>query len=257
MFLAAEFLWPSSRQEQQTPPLVAAGSPMDDTPLPLYSVEEPSAARTDTTPITFKYWRKRHTLFSKFDKGILMDEESFYSVCPEILSQYMAEKCGRVKVAVDPFCGAGGNIIQLARLFDKVIAVDIDEDKTMMAKQNARIYGVLEKIEFVVADFFKLANQIKGDVIFTSPPWGGPEYNEMDVIGPLDLCVDKILEVGKTIAPKILLHLPKNLDKNECWKMCNGVGAGLRKIENVFMDRYLNSTLLYVRSNNVSLSLKA
>ena len=85
----------------------------------------------------------------------------------------------------------------------------------MMAKQNARIYGVLEKIEFVVGDFFKLANQIKGDVIVTSPPWGGPEYNKMDVIGPLDLCVDKILEVGKTIAPKILLHLPKNLDKNE------------------------------------------
>ena len=85
----------------------------------------------------------------------------------------------------------------------------------MMAKQNAAIYGILEKIEFVVRDFFKLANQIKGDVIVTSPPWGGPEYNKMDVIGPLDLCMDKILEVGKTIAPKILLHLPKKIDKNK------------------------------------------
>ncbi|XP_060866014.1 trimethylguanosine synthase-like [Metopolophium dirhodum] len=114
----------------------------------------------------------------------------------------MAEKCDRVKVAVDPFCGAGGNIIQLARMFDKVIAVDIDVDKIVMAKQNAAIYGVLEKIDFVVGDFFKLENQIKGDVIVTSPPWGGPEYNKMDVI------------------------------------------------ENVFMERYLKSTLLYVRSNN-------
>ncbi|XP_060866887.1 trimethylguanosine synthase-like [Metopolophium dirhodum] len=108
----------------------------------------------------------------------------------------MAEKCDRVKVAVDPFYGAGENIIQLARLFDKVIAVDIDVDKIVMAKQNAAIYGVLEKIEFVVGDFFKLTNQIKGDVIVTSPQWGGPEYNKMDVI------------------------------------------------EDVFMDRYLNSTLL-------------
>lgn len=49
----------------------------------------------------------------------------------------------------------------------------------------------------------------------TSPPWGGPEYSKMGVIGPLALSMDKILEVGKTIAPKILLHLPKNLDKIE------------------------------------------
>jgi len=86
-----------------------------------------------------------------------------------------------------------------------------------MAKRNAAIFGVLEKIEFIVGDFLKMGNQIKGDVIVTSPPWGGrgPEYNKMDVIGPLDFCMDKIQEVGKTIAPKILLHLPKNLDRNE------------------------------------------
>ncbi|XP_029347435.1 trimethylguanosine synthase-like [Acyrthosiphon pisum] len=137
-------------------------------------------------------------------------------------------------------------------MFVIVIAVDIDADKIIMAKQNAAIYGVGDKIEFIVGDYFKLENQIKGDVIVTSPPWGGPEYSKMDVIGPLDLYMDKILEVGKTIAPKILLHLPKNLNKNECWKMCNGVGASLRKIENVFMNKYLNSTLFYVRSNNVS-----
>jgi len=40
-------------------------------------------------------------------------------VCPEVLGAYMAEKCGQVNVAVDPFCGAGGNAIQLARRFDK------------------------------------------------------------------------------------------------------------------------------------------
>jgi len=84
-----------------------------------------------------------------------------------------------------------------------------------MARRNAAIHGVIDKIEFIVGDFFKLGNQVKGDVIVTSPPWGVPEYNKMDVIGPLDLCMDKILEAGKTIASKILLHLPKNLDKNE------------------------------------------
>ncbi|CAI6373673.1 unnamed protein product [Macrosiphum euphorbiae] len=41
-----------------------------------------------------------------------------------------------------------------------LITVDIDSEKIMMAKQNAAIYGVLEKIEFVVGDFFKLASQL-------------------------------------------------------------------------------------------------
>ncbi|KAL4084788.1 hypothetical protein QTP88_027691 [Uroleucon formosanum] len=177
--------------------------------------------------------------------------KSFYSVCPEVLASYMAKKCGNIKVAVDPFCGAGGNVIQLAKIFDKVIAMDIDPEKILLAKHNSIIYEVFDKIEFIVGDFFTMANQIKGDVIVTSPPWGGPNHNETPVIGPLQLSLDKLLAVGKTVAPKVLLHLPKNIDKFECLKMCNGIGAEVRKVENVFMDRYLNSTLLYVRSNNM------
>jgi len=62
--------------------------------------------------------------------------ESFYSVCPEILGAYMAEKCGRVKVAVDPFCGTGGNVIQLAQRFDKgtVIFFTLKINKTVFAE---------------------------------------------------------------------------------------------------------------------------
>ena len=56
MFMAVEFLGPSSRPEDPTPPLSAAGSTTavdttaaGDTPLPFCSVEEPSTTRTDTT----------------------------------------------------------------------------------------------------------------------------------------------------------------------------------------------------------------
>jgi len=33
--------------------------------------------------------------------------------------------------------------------------------------------------EEIVGDSFELANQINGDVIVTSPSWGGPEYTKM------------------------------------------------------------------------------
>lgn len=40
--------------------------------------------------------------------------ESFYSVCPEVLSYHIAKRC-KNNIVLDPFCGAGGNIIQLAK----------------------------------------------------------------------------------------------------------------------------------------------
>lgn len=45
-----------------------------------------------------------------------------------------------------------------------------------MAKHNATIYGVADRIEFIVGDFLTLADSLKADVIFLSPPWGGPQY---------------------------------------------------------------------------------
>jgi RNA cap guanine-N2 methyltransferase len=49
----------------------------------------------------------------------------------------------------------GSNAIQFARYFDKVIAIDIDPVKISCAKHNAKIYGVLDKIEFITGDFFQ------------------------------------------------------------------------------------------------------
>lgn len=39
--------------------------------------------------------------------------ESFYSICPELLAYHIAKRCS-TNVIMDPFCGAGGNVIQLA-----------------------------------------------------------------------------------------------------------------------------------------------
>lgn len=40
--------------------------------------------------------------------------ESWYSVTPEIISDHIAERCSCYLI-VDPFCGAGGNVIQFAK----------------------------------------------------------------------------------------------------------------------------------------------
>lgn len=63
-----------------------------------------------------------------------------------------------------------------------VIALDVSPVRLALARHNAALYGVEDRIEFVLADFFSFARTVKQrarraiDVVFLSPPWGGPSY---------------------------------------------------------------------------------
>ncbi|CAG5097607.1 Similar to TGS1: Trimethylguanosine synthase (Homo sapiens) [Cotesia congregata] len=85
-----------------------------------------------------KYWVKRYRLFSRFDQGIKLDRESWFSVTPEKIAMHIAERC-RCDTIVDAFCGAGGNAIQFAFTCERVIAIDIDEGKIELARNNAKL----------------------------------------------------------------------------------------------------------------------
>jgi len=43
------------------------------------------------------------------------------------------------------------------------------------------VYGVEDRIEFIQGDFLKIAPTLTADVVFLSPPWGGPDYLTADV----------------------------------------------------------------------------
>lgn len=59
--------------------------------------------------------------------------------------------------------------------------MDIDPVKIELAKHNAAVYGVEDRIEFITGDFMEIAPHLKADVVFLSPPWGGPQYLTTDV----------------------------------------------------------------------------
>jgi hypothetical protein len=59
-----------------------------------------------------KYFPKRYTLFSRFDEGIQMDEVGWFSVTPECIAKYTAQRLTYQKI-VDMFSGVGGNSIQV------------------------------------------------------------------------------------------------------------------------------------------------
>ncbi|KAG8034799.1 hypothetical protein G9C98_007875 [Cotesia typhae] len=193
-----------------------------------------------------KYWVKRYRLFSRFDQGIKLDRESWFSVTPEKIAMHIAERC-RCDTIVDAFCGAGGNTIQFAFTCERVIAIDIDEDKIELARNNARIYGVQDRIEFIVGDFFKLADKLAADVVFLSPPWGGPKYAHDDTFN-LDNILSphggaELFNTAQQITNNISYFLPRNIDTIQL-AILAGPGGGV-EVEQNFLDRKLVALTAY------------
>lgn len=68
----------------------------------------------EISPSLNKYWCQRYLLFNKYDDGIKMDGEGWFSVTPEVIAKHHALRCGSGTI-VDFFTGVGGNSIQFAK----------------------------------------------------------------------------------------------------------------------------------------------
>ncbi|MFS7985725.1 putative noranthrone synthase [Helianthus anomalus] len=167
------------------------------------------------SPKVNKYWLQRYSLFSRYDEGIQLDEEGWFSVTPEEIAVRHAQRSVAGGVVVDCFAGMAGNSIQFAALGYHVVAIDIDPKKVEMASNNTKIYGVDSYIDFIVGDFLQLAPSLKGNVAFLSPPWGGPSYKmaenfTLDLLKPVD--GHALFQVAQAITPNIIMFLPRNVD---------------------------------------------
>jgi len=137
---------------------------------------------------------------------------------------------------------------------NSVIALDSSPTRLALARHNAQIYGVADRIEFILTDYISFAasylssssGKRKIDVVFLSPPWGGPEYlsnNDANGVG-LDATVEEkgepenstdeltthpeyslasiqpihgadLFALSRRITPNIAYFLPRNMNMDE------------------------------------------
>lgn len=200
-------------------------------------------------PHLAKYWAQRYRLFSLFDEGIKLDEEGWFSVTPEKIAEHIAHRvrqCINGAVVVDAFCGVGGNAIQFALAGMHVIAVDIDPVKLELAYNNAMVYGVADRIEFIRADFMCIARDLKADVVFLSPPWGGPDYvtaETFDIKTMMSPDGFEIFQLSQQITKNIIYFVPRNTDVEQVASLA-GPG-GQVEIEQNFLNKKLKTMTIY------------
>ena len=183
----------------------------------------------DPNVVHDKYWAQRRRLFKKFDEGIQLDSEGWYSVTPEVVADHVgwrfveaaeqllkgknnntAGKGGRNRkqqpiVILDAFCGCGGNAIAFAKLppssVSRIICIDVDRQKLRMAAHNASIYSIPpHRIIFVEANSVAVLERCYRDgILVMDPPPRTPEglaayppreiYNDF-TIGGIDLLAE-------------------------------------------------------------------
>jgi len=110
-------------------------------------------------------------------KGARLDQEGRWSLTPEALALALAAEAAGVRV-VDAGCGAGGNAIAFARRGCAVLAIEADRERLELARHNAGLYGVRDRIRFVHGDAIVLVPTFADPsaLLFIDPPWG-PDYD--------------------------------------------------------------------------------
>ncbi|XP_017561479.2 trimethylguanosine synthase isoform X2 [Pygocentrus nattereri] len=203
-------------------------------------------------PELAKYWAQRYRLFSRFDEGIKLDHEGWFSVTPEKIAEHIAQRVREVydtQLIVDAFCGVGGNAIQFALTGKRVIAIDIDPVRLELAHHNAEVYGVAQRIDFIQGDFLQLAPRLRADVVFLSPPWGGPEYLSAEVFNIKTMMSPdgfEIFRLAKMISENIVYFLPRNADMEQIASLA-GPG-GKVEVEQNFLNNKLKTITAYFGS---------
>eukprot|EP01124_Arcella_intermedia_P027568 TRINITY_DN5426_c0_g1_i4.p1 TRINITY_DN5426_c0_g1~~TRINITY_DN5426_c0_g1_i4.p1 ORF type:complete len:183 (-),score=47.65 TRINITY_DN5426_c0_g1_i4:72-620(-) len=142
--------------------------------------------------------------------------------------------------------GVGGNAIQFAQFFHTVYAIDNNRERLELAKHNAQVYGVQEKIHFLAGDFLKILEywRFRVDAVFLSPPWGGPAYSNAD---SFDLTVTQpniieVFNIAKQISNNICIYLPRNTNIQQIEALA--VGATI-EIEEVHLSNKLKALSVY------------
>ena len=153
----------------------------------------------------------------------------------------------RCDLIVDGFCGVGGNSIQFAFTCQRVIAIDIDPNKIEQARHNARVYGVQDRVEFIVGDFFEVVPTLKADVVFLSPPWGGPEYLGQEVFDLKECggCVDgfEVFRTAKLVTDNIAYFVPRNTNVSQITSLAEK--GGMVEIEQNILTRKFKTLTAY------------
>jgi len=149
---------------------------------------------------------------------LLMDEESLYSTTDQLtadkISRELLKLIPATSTVTDATACVGGSAYSLSKVFASVNAIELDKTRYEYLVNNIKLLGS-ENIQCIYGDALEECKNLKQDLIFLDPPWGGPEYKRQEKVS-LELSNIKISEVCEKLSPYtkfIAIKAPTNFDE--------------------------------------------
>ena len=154
--------------------------------------------------------------------SILIDEEAMYSTTDQVTSRKICDEivkfAGCNATVVDATSCIGGLTYALACVFNKVIAIEMDDLRFKFLQENMRLLQVSDKVTCYKGDALHICDKLEASVIVVDPPWGGPEYKltpsvQLTLGGRdiSDVCI--ILLKNNPSVHAVALKVPINFDE--------------------------------------------
>lgn len=114
----------------------------------------------------------------------------------------------------DANANMGGNSINFAQNFTKVNSVEIIKKHCDILENNLRQYNLLNKVNIVCDDYLDVMMNLKQDVVFFDPPWGGKNYKKVHNLNLKldDINIIDIINAIKRVTQIVILRVPFNFD---------------------------------------------
>ncbi|XWV26101.1 putative RNA methylase [Tupanvirus soda lake] len=148
------------------------------------------------------------------------------------------EKKMKKLVITEMTAGVGGNVLNFAKYFKYVNAIEIDTTRYNFLNKNIKLYGY-ENVNCYNADSLNLLiekDDIVQDIIFFDPPWGGKNYKLHTSLRLNfgEYTIEKICKIlfGRPRNKMIVMKLPKNYDFDYLLDELNGY-----RVSKIVLDR--------------------
>lgn len=171
-----------------------------------------------------KYFPNKKNCEEKFYRSLLIDTTGRYSISfpddAELITNIIIKNTinsipSKDITITDATACVGGNVLSFCNKFMHVNAVEIDDIRFRYLMNNINTYGY-KNIDFYHQDYLEIMNDLKQDVIFLDPPWGGKNYkfkNKVKISMSGNSFEAIVMEIiHKKLSKYIVLKLPKNYD---------------------------------------------
>jgi len=222
--------------------------------------EEEHEEETEMQASIKKYQRQKYDLWHRYDEGIRMDDAGWFSVTPESIARHTALKDrSYCRLVLEAFAGVGGNAIQYALAGDHVVAIELDSTRAQIIRHNAAVYGASNYLDVIRADFFDLprfwrrtpsAQKDSGhafDLVFASPPWGGPDYYRAPVFDPKSMLPMDSVSLFRTteqLGAKHVYFMPRQTDLTALARLISPTSKLI--IEEQYLDERMKAVTIYI-----------